>query len=278
MDLIQVTVQTPEELTDIITAELSQVGYDTFMETENGLCAYITEDIFSEAALQAVLQKYQQVAALPYSTDKIPHQNWNEEWEKNFEPLLISGICSVRASFHPRPENVPYDIVINPKMSFGTGHHETTTLMIQNQLELEQVNKRVLDMGCGTGILAILAVKLQAREVVAVDIEDWTVENARENAALNQTQVEVRLGNIDVVRHDQPYDIILANINRNVLLADIPVYATLLCPGGSLVMSGFYTEDLDAILAVSLANNLVYRSKRDKNNWVSVVFEKNKSD
>jgi len=274
MDFIQVTVQTPEELTDIITAELSQVGYDTFMETNTGLCAYITEDIFSEAELQAVLQKYRATAALPYSTEKIPQQNWNEEWEKNFEPLLISGICSVRASFHPQPANVPYDIVINPKMSFGTGHHETTTLMIQNQLNLNHAGKRILDMGCGTGILAILAAKLQADTVVAVDIEDWTVENARENAALNETPVEVRLGNIEVVRHDQPYNIILANINRNVLLADIPIYATLLYPGATLVMSGFYTEDLDAIMAVSLAHNLIYQSKREKNNWVSVVLEK----
>jgi len=274
MDFIQVTVQTPEELTDIITAELSQVGYDTFMETEAGLCAYITEDIFSETTLQAVLQKYRQVADLPYSTDKIPQQNWNEEWEKNFEPLLISGICSVRASFHPQPENVTYDIIINPKMSFGTGHHETTTLMIQNQLDLNHAGKRVLDMGCGTGILAIMAAKLRAQEVVAVDIEDWTVENARENAALNNTPVEVRLGDIEVVRHDQPYDIILANINRNVLLADIPVYAILLKPNATLIMSGFYTEDLDAIMTVSLANNLVYQSKREKNNWVSVVMEK----
>jgi len=278
MDFIQVTVQTPEELTDIITAELSQVGYDTFMETENGLCAYITEDIFSETELQAVLQKYQQVADLPYSTDKIPQQNWNEEWEKNFEPLLISGICSVRASFHPQPENITYDIVINPKMSFGTGHHETTTLMIQNQLDLAHTSKRVLDMGCGTGILAILAVKLGAGEVVAVDIEDWTVENARENAALNNTPVEVRLGDIEVVRQDQPYDIILANINRNVLLADIPVYALLLKPGATLVMSGFYTEDLDAILAVAQANNLVYKSVREKNNWISVVMTRILSD
>jgi len=278
MDFIQVTVQTPEELTDIITAELSQVGYDTFMETENGLCAYITEDIFSETELQAVLQKYQQVADLPYSTDKIPQQNWNEEWEKNFEPLLISGICSVRASFHPQPENVTYDIVINPKMSFGTGHHETTTLMIQNQLDMDHKGKRVLDMGCGTGILAILAGKLGAREVVAVDIEDWTVENARENAALNNTPVEVRLGDIEVVRQDQPYNIILANINRNVLLADIPVYALLLKPGATLIMSGFYIEDLDAILDVAQANNLVYKSVREKNNWISVVMTRILSD
>jgi len=278
MDFIQVSIKAPEELTDIITAELSQVGYDTFMETENGLCAYITEATFSETELKAVLQKYQDMATLPYSTEKIPQQNWNEEWEKNFEPLLISGICSVRASFHPQPPNVPYDIVINPKMSFGTGHHETTTLMIQNQLDLNLAGKRVLDMGCGTGILAILAAKLGAKEVVAVEIEDWTVENARENAALNETPVEVRLGDVNQIQNDQPYDIILANINRNVLLADIPIYTTHLRPGGTLVISGFYTEDLEAIRLAAEASGLVYKSKQEKNNWLSVVLEKNLTD
>jgi ribosomal protein L11 methyltransferase len=275
MDFIEVTVQAPADLTDILTAELSQYGYDTFMETDTGLCAYITEDVFSKVELEEVLNKYRDQHPLPYSVQKIQKQNWNEEWEKNFEPLLIGGICSVRASFHPKPEGVAYDIVINPKMSFGTGHHETTTLMIENQLTLEHAGKRVLDMGCGTGILAILAVKLGAAEVVAVDIEDWTVENARENAALNAAPVEVRLGDVQVIQQDDSYDIILANINRNVLLADMPEYARLLAAGGTLVMSGFYTEDLAAIKAQAFAQGLAYKAERTKNNWVSVVFEKN---
>jgi ribosomal protein L11 methyltransferase len=275
MDFIEVTVQAPVDLTDILTAELSQYGYDTFMETDNGLNAYITEDVFSEADLEEVLNKYRGDYPLPYSIQKIQKQNWNEEWEKNFEPLLISGVCSVRASFHPQPAGVAHDIVINPKMSFGTGHHETTTLMIENQLEINHAGKRVLDMGCGTGILAILAARLGAAEVVAVDIEDWTVENARENAALNGVPVEVRLGDVGVIEPDAPYDIILANINRNVLLADIPVYARRLVPGGTLVMSGFYTEDLGAIKSQAFAQGLTYKAERTKNNWVSVVFAKN---
>jgi ribosomal protein L11 methyltransferase len=275
MDFIEVTVQAPVDLTDILTAELSQYAYDTFMETDTGFCAYITEDAFSQADLEMVLNKYRGGFPLPYTIQKIEKQNWNEEWEKNFEPLLISGICSVRASFHPQPEGVAYDIVINPKMSFGTGHHETTTLMIENMLDIQQAGKRVLDMGCGTGILAILAAKRGAAEVVAVDIEDWTVENARENAALNATSVEVRLGDVQVIARDAPYDIILANINRNVLLADMPVYARLLVPGGTLVMSGFYTEDLEVISAKAFENSLSYKTMRAKNNWVSVVFEKN---
>jgi ribosomal protein L11 methyltransferase len=274
MDFIQITLFAPAEFNDILTAELSQYGYDTFMETDEGLCAYITEDIFSEADLQEVLNKYREaVGEIKYAIEKIEKKNWNEEWEKNFEPLLIAGICSVRASFHPKPEGVAYDIVINPKMSFGTGHHETTTLMIENQLEVNHAGKRVLDMGCGTAILAILACKRGAAEVLAVDIEDWTVENARENATLNGCpHIEVRLGDASVIRQERPFDIILANINRNVLLADLPVYKQILAPGGTLIMSGFYTEDLPMIRDKAAALGLNFKNHRIKNNWVSVVF------
>ncbi|MDQ4141318.1 MAG: 50S ribosomal protein L11 methyltransferase, partial [Bacteroidota bacterium] len=233
------------------------------------------EDIFSEADVVAVLARYSQNGRIAYSTQKIEKQNWNEEWEKNFEPLLIGDVCSVRASFHPKPEQVQYDIIINPKMSFGTGHHETTTLMIENQLTIDHQNKRVLDMGCGTGILAIMACKLGAANIVAVDIEDWTVENARENAAINEcTDIDVRLGDVQQITTDAPFDIVLANINRNVLLDDIPAYATKILPGGALVVSGFYTEDLDLIKDKALSSDLNFTSVRTKNNWVSAVFTK----
>ena len=275
MDFIQITLFAPAEFNDILTAELSQYGYDTFMETDEGLCAYITEDIFSETDLHEVLNKYREVAGeIKYAIEKIEKKNWNEEWEKNFEPLLIAGTCSVRASFHPKPDGVAYDIVINPKMSFGTGHHETTTLMIENQLEENHAGKRVLDMGCGTAILAILACKLDAAEILAVDIEDWTVENARENAELNNcSKIEVRLGDAAVIAGEQPFDIILANINRNVLLADLPVYAQILAPGGTLIMSGFYAEDLAMIKDKATSVGLSFRNNRIKNNWVSAVFD-----
>lgn len=276
MDFVQITLFVADEFNDILTAELSQYGYDTFMETDEGLCAYITEDIFSEADLQEVLHKYRELAGeIKYTIEKIEKKNWNEDWEKNFEPLIIGDTCSVRASFHPEPAGVTYDIVINPKMSFGTGHHETTTLMIENQLTVDQKEKRVLDMGCGTAILAILASKLGAAGVVAVDIEDWTVENARENAELNNCpNIEVRLGDAAVIEQEQPFDIILANINRNVLLADLPVYEQVLASGGTLIMSGFYTEDVDMIKYKASMVRLNFKSIRIKNNWVSVVFEK----
>ncbi|RDC66399.1 50S ribosomal protein L11 methyltransferase [Adhaeribacter pallidiroseus] len=275
MDFIQVSITAPAELVDILTAELSQYGYDTFMETETGLEAYTTEDVFSEAYVTSVLERYNQGGQLTYETQKIEKQNWNAEWEKNFEPLLIGDVCSVRASFHPQPEHVQYDIIINPKMSFGTGHHETTTLMIENQLTVDHTNKRVLDMGCGTGILAIMACKLGAANIVAVDIEDWTVENARENAEVNNCAgIEVRLGDVQQIAADEPYDLVLANINRNVLLDDIPAYSQKLLPGGFLVISGFYTEDLELIQEKAQSADLEFTSVRTKNNWVSAVFSK----
>ena len=157
MDFIEVALKVNADFADILTAELGELGFDAFVEAEDGFSAYIEEDQFSEAEMQEMLQHYAEYAVVTYTIQKIARQNWNEEWERNFEPLFIGGQVSVRASFHPKPEQAKYDIVINPKMSFGTGHHETTTLMIENQLTLDHKDKRVLDMGCGTGILAIMA-------------------------------------------------------------------------------------------------------------------------
>jgi ribosomal protein L11 methyltransferase len=275
MDFIEVTVKTTPEFAEMLVAELGEVGYDTFQETEEGFCAYITEDQYSEQDLQGILARYAEMVPVAHQTQKIERRNWNEEWEKNFEPLLIGEVCSVRASFHPRPDGVTHDIIINPKMSFGTGHHETTSLMIENQLAVAHQEKRVLDMGCGTGILAILASKMGASPVLAVDVEDWTVENAQENAELNGCgDIEVRHGDVSVLAGEAPFHLILANINRNVLLEDIPAYSELLLPEGILILSGFYTEDLDQIRAKTAQNGLSFASVRTKNNWVSAVFNK----
>lgn len=276
MSYIEVTLTASPEYSEILIAELGEIGYDIFQETEQGFQAYIEEKDFSEQDLQEVLIRYQFAGEFPYELKTIAKQNWNEEWEKNFEPLLIADQVSVRADFHPKPESVQYDIVITPKMSFGTGHHETTTLMIENQLTVNHVGKRVLDMGCGTGILAIMAEQLGARQVLGVDIEDWTVENARENADRNNCQtLEIRLGDAAVLAGEAPFDIILANINRNVLLADMPVYSSLLQPGGPLVLSGFYTQDLEILQQKAAEHGLAYQSMRTKNNWVSAIFKKN---
>lgn len=274
MDFLEVTLQVNAAFADILIAELGELGFDAFVETESGFNAYINEDTYSKTALEETINRYSNFARINYTVQKIERQNWNEEWERNFEPLFIDGQVSVRASFHEKPEAAKYDIVINPKMSFGTGHHETTTLMIENQLTLDHQGKRVLDMGCGTGILAIMAGELGASEIVAVEIEDWTVENARENAGINNyPQLDVRLGGAETIAGDEPYDIILANINRNVLLEDMPAYTAVLKQEGTLVLSGFYTEDLPAIRAKASELNLAYVSHRVKNNWVSAIFK-----
>lgn len=274
MDFIEVTLEVNADFADILIAELGELGFDAFVETENGFSAYIDEDRYSETALNETISRYSDFAQISYKTQKIERQNWNEEWERNFEPLFIDGQVSVRASFHEKPEAAKYDIVINPKMSFGTGHHETTTLMIENQLTLDHQGKRVLDMGCGTGILAIMAGELGASEIVAVEIEDWTVENARENAGINNyPQIDARLGGAETIAGDEPYDIILANINRNVLLEDMPAYTAVLKKDGTLLLSGFYTEDLQAIQERASELDLAYTSHREKNNWVSAIFK-----
>jgi ribosomal protein L11 methyltransferase len=276
MDFIEVALTVNPEFADILTAEMGELGFDAFEDTAEGFNAYIDEDKFSQEELDRMLARYTDFVQVEYQVQKIARQNWNEEWERNFHPLFIADKVSVRASFHEKPANAKYDIVINPKMSFGTGHHETTTLMIENQLTFDHKGKRVLDMGCGTGILAIMAGELGAAEIVAVEIEDWTVENARENAELNNySSIEVRLGGAETIEGDQPYDIILANINRNVLLEDMPAYVAVLKPEGILLLSGFYTEDLSAIQERATELGLHYVSHRVKNNWVSAIFRNN---
>ncbi|SIT94958.1 50S ribosomal protein L11 methyltransferase [Pontibacter indicus] len=274
MDFIEVALKVSPDFADIFTAEMGELGFDAFVETEEGFNAYIDEDKFDQNELTNMIARYAGYTTVEYQVQKIERQNWNEEWERNFEPLFIGGQVSVRASFHEKPSEAKYDIVINPKMSFGTGHHETTTLMIENQLTLDHQGKRVLDMGCGTGILAIMAGELGASEIVAVEIEDWTVENARENAELNgYAGIDVRLGGAETIAGDQPYDIILANINRNVLLDDMPAYVAVLKPEGTLLLSGFYTEDLPALQERAEELGLTYVSHRTKNNWVSAIFK-----
>lgn len=275
MDFIEVTLKVNAEFADILTAELGELGFDAFVENEDGFSAYIDEDKYNQQDLEETLNRYTDFVQVTYTTQKIERQNWNEEWERNFEPLFIGNQVSVRASFHEKPAKAKYDIVINPKMSFGTGHHETTTLMIENQLTLDHQDKRVLDMGCGTGILAIMAGELGANEIVAVEIEDWTVENARENAELNgYGKIDVRLGGAETIEGDPPYDIILANINRNVLLDDMPAYVAVLKEEGYLLLSGFYTEDLPMLQERATELGLTYLSHRVKNNWVSAIFRK----
>lgn len=275
VDFIEVTVQAPAELSDILIAELAEVGFDTFEENDAGFCAYTTEDVFNADAVAEVMSRYEGQGELNYSHRIITRQNWNAEWEKNFQPLVIAERVSVRAPFHPKPDGVDYDIVIMPRMSFGTGHHETTALMIENQLDVDHRGKRVLDMGCGTGILAIMAEMLGARQVLAVDVEPWTVENARDNAAENSCRtIECRLGGVETLADEEPFDLILANINRNVLLEDMHEYSRLLPSGKPILFSGFYEEDLEKITAEAERQGLVYQRHRTLRSWVSALYVK----
>ena len=263
MDFIELTVEAPRELADILVAELAEVGFDTFEDTDEGFQAYTTEDVFNPDAVAEIMSRYEGQGALSHSHRIITRQNWNAEWEKNFQPLIIAERVSVRAPFHPEPAGVDYDIVIMPRMSFGTGHHETTALMIENQLDVSHKGLRVLDMGTGTGILAIMAEMLGARQVLAVDTEPWTVENARDNAAENHCPgIECRLGGVETLAHEEPFDLILANINRNVLLEDMHEYARLLPTGRPILFSGFYEEDLPKIQAEASKHGLRYLRHR----------------
>jgi ribosomal protein L11 methyltransferase len=274
MDFVEVRVQAPRELADILVAELAEVGYNTFEDNDEGFCAYIDEDQFSADAVAEVMSRYEGQGEVTYEHRVITRQNWNAEWEKNFQPLVIAGKVSVRAPFHEARPDLQYEIVIMPRMSFGTGHHDTTALMITNQLDVNHRDKRVLDMGCGTGILAIMAVHLGAASVLAVDVEPWTAENAADNARENNVhdKVEARLGDVTALAGEAPFDIILANINRNVLLEDMPAYARYLKPGGPILLSGFYEDDLPLIRAAAEEAGFHYQSHRTQNHWVSAVF------
>jgi ribosomal protein L11 methyltransferase len=275
MSFLEIKISCPSGLSEILIAELSSSGYNSFLETDEGLNAYIEEDIFSEELLKEIIRKYR--GKIKYEKIFLENKNWNEEWEKNFEPVVVAGKCRIRASFHPSDPSYTYDIVINPKMSFGTGHHETTSLMIENQLEIDHAGKKVLDAGGGTGILAVMASKLGASDVLAYDIEDWAFENMKENCNLNLCRnIKTAQGTIkDLKLLPETYDIILANINRNVLLEEIPSYSQVLKQDGFLVLSGFYEEDISELKNVARHSSLKFLGVKTKNRWASLAFQKN---
>ncbi len=276
MRFIEVKIAVGPVTSELLIAELVEIGYDSFQETDSGLDAYVDQESFSESQLQEIIFRYSKEEKIPYSFSLLEDKNWNEEWEKNFQPVIIGEDCIVRASFHTPEKPFKYDIVINPKMSFGTGHHETTSMMIANQLEINHKGKTVMDAGSGTGILAILASKLEASIIDAFDVEDWAFENLKENAILNGCST-ILIGKGDITQVDlrtKEYDIILANINRNVLLKEMPEYCKRLKSGGTLVLSGFYKEDVPMLEARTDEFGLRKISSKEKNNWASLVFIK----
>lgn len=274
MDFIELKVKCAPDFAEILMAELSEMGFNSFVEVENGFDAYIDEDDYSEDALQEIYERYKALTQFSYDLNKIQKRNWNEEWEKNYEPIIVEDYCIVRASFHTISKNYPIEIIINPKMSFGTGHHATTWLMLKQQIDLDLDQKIILDAGCGTGILGIFSSLKGAKEVHACDIDEWPVENSIENIALNSlSNIKVYLGTVKEIPKPLKYDVILANINRNVLLSEISLYASLQLSKGILLLSGFYDDDVADI--EQECNRWGYKKTNTliKDKWASCRFE-----
>lgn len=269
---------------DILIAQLGEAGFESFVENETGVVAYIqkqeafpdTDEIGDYSTILSEVELMDSdLFKVAYTATEIEQVNWNEEWEKHFEPIEVDGKCAVRAPFHEQTD-VEYDIVIEPKMSFGTGHHETTHMMIKHLLKMDITDKKTLDMGSGTGVLAILAEMRGAKPLDAIDIDNWCYLNAVENAERNGMKHITALEGDASLLEGKKYDLIIANINRNILLQDIPTYANCLTDDGILLLSGFYTEDIPLISERCNEHNLYFISNFERNNWVACKFEKRK--
>ena len=255
---------------EILVAFLSELDFETFEEIKQGLRAYIKEDNFNFSKINSICKQLKCKIDIKHKV--IIQENWNEKWESDFQPIVIGNKCGIRADFH-EPLNVKYEIVINPKMSFGTGHHATTCGMIDAMLHMDFKEKKVLDMGCGTGVLAILANQLGSKKIDAIDIDDWAYNNALENIRMNSSSnIVVHKGGKEKIEGD--YDIILANINRNILIQDMYEYSCNLHQNGLVLFSGFYEQDLYLIKQEANRQRLKYISHNTKNNWVTVKFKK----
>lgn len=268
------TISPQQPGTEILLAELGEKDFESFEETDNGLIAYIQQHLDHEDILNDIRILQSNDFTINYTKEKITQVNWNEEWEKNFSPIDVDGICYVRAPFHTT-KNADYEIVIEPKMSFGTGHHETTYLMMKYLLKLDVKDKTVLDMGCGTAILAILAMMKGGKQADAIDIDRWCYENSLENIEKNNIQnITVIEGDASVLPTASKYELVIANINRNILLADISQYVKTMKANSDILFSGFYTEDIADIKAEAERNGLVFVDSMEKNNWVALHFQK----
>ncbi|WP_291965119.1 50S ribosomal protein L11 methyltransferase [Maribacter sp.] len=265
------TVEPKDPASDLLIAELGEVGFESFIEEEDDVLAYIQKTEWSVGILKDLPILQNSRYKFTYDYREIEQENWNATWEQNFQPIIVDDICMIRAPFH-EAINVEYDIVIEPKMSFGTGHHETTHMMLQHILQLDVKNKTVLDMGSGTGVLAILAAMRGATDIDAIDIDNWCYLNAKENVARNKMDfISVYEGDVALLE-GRKYDLIIANINRNILLADLPSYAKSLNSGGVLLLSGFYTEDLKMISQKCTDLALKFEKNLERNNWVAAKY------
>jgi len=258
---------------EILVAQLGEIGFESFVETESGVTAYIQNQDWDSEKLEHIQILQSTDFEITYSINKIKQTNWNAEWEKNFQPITVDGLVTVRAPFHKKPDT-DYDIIIEPKMSFGTGHHETTHMMIQYILSNDVIDKKVLDMGCGTGVLAILAEMKGAAQIDAIDNDNWCYINSLENVQRNNCKkINVLEGDASLL-NDKQYHVVIANINRNILLQDISIYASCLDENGILLLSGFYNDDIPIIMAECQIHGLNLVKTLEQNNWVALKFEK----
>jgi ribosomal protein L11 methyltransferase len=263
------------EYREIIAAMLGQIEFESFSDTKQGIKAYIPENLFDENKMIDILSTIMPLFDdFSFSYSKIEQQNWNEKWEKNFDPIIINKDCRIRAPFHSADKNYKFEIIIEPKMSFGTGHHDTTALMMLLMYNIDFTNKNVLDMGCGTGVLGIFASIKNANKITAIDIDEWACENTIENADKNNvSNITVKQGDISLLNNEK-FDIILANINRNILINDMNKYIASLKKEGSILFSGFYTQDLSVIKEKAEQSGLTEALYIEKNNWIAVKFIK----
>lgn len=254
---------------EVLMARLSGIGYEGFEETPEALITYIPETEYNNGDLEQVIDG----GDIKYSIESIPQQNWNSQWEEHFQPVVVPGFCTIRADFHNLNIDTPHEIIITPKMSFGTGHHATTQLMMTQMRELNFKGKSVLDFGTGTGILAILARQLGAAGVLAIDNDEWSYQNALENVARNNcASIEVRQSSLDGIAGS--FDFILANINRHILLQYMPAFPALLRSGGAILMSGLLVADRDVILPAVINEGLKPANEQELNGWIALLFTK----
>lgn len=258
---------------EILIAELAEIGFESFVDTEDGFEAYIQEADFDENNIKQISLLTNNEFKIEYTINKIAQQNWNEAWEKSFDPIFVDEKCMIRAPFHEKPAENVIDIIIEPKMSFGTGHHETTHLIVSRLLNLELTDKTVLDMGSGTGILAILAKKRNCGKVLAIDNDEWAYTNAVENCERNNVDIEVVLGDANHIKSNK-FDVIIANINRNILLRDMQFYVKALNTNGLLLLSGFFTVDKEVLSKEANKLGLTLTFENTKNEWTMLEFVK----
>ena len=275
---VKFTVTPNEEVaTDVLAALLAEVGFESFVPEEGGMSAYVPQALHNEESIAAVVAEFPiEGFTITYESEFIEGEDWNAQWEKNyFQPIVLGEDCVIHSTFHTDVPKARYDILIDPKMAFGTGYHQTTCHMLRAILASDMTGKSVLDMGCGTALLAILARKHGATDVVAIDIDEFAYENAKENIVLNGTpDIEVRLGGAEAIKESDCFDFVIANINRNILLMDMANYVRCMHSGSQIFISGFYTEDMEVLKEEASRHGLRYLDYAENDRWAMMRFVK----